>query len=422
MVMRFNCSMLCLTLIAACCGSIKAQELVSYNLQGAPGTQVSSAATFQDPCVTALPVTRSANITPSAGANSISSSNWSVGEYYSFGFTVNAGFQANLSSLEIGSRSSSSGPRFFVVYSSVDNFTTALATVEHVGTTFSNTIVDLSSLTGLTGTVEFRYRVDVNERASGTGETIATTGTARITNYFIPTDPPPNVDSGGFRIKGTCSPIGGGASVVGAFVQHFGYTGAGSPIDSVKSLHNEGASPQTLTYDNLINTSRGINGVVFDIQDLGDGGSLSASDFSFQVSPTGAFDQGTNPPSGWSAGPAPVGVSVVPGSPDRVTIEWANNSITNRWLRVTILANANTGLSQPEVYYIGHLLGETTGPDVGGFYTVAFGDITPIRSQSGATVNSGSTVDIDKNGTVSFADISAMRTNVGAQLPNITVP
>jgi hypothetical protein len=31
-------------------------------------------------------------------------------------------------------------------------------------------------------------------------------------------------------------------------------------------------------------------------------------------------------------------------------------------------------------------------------------------------------VDIDKNGTVSFADISAMRSNVGAQLTVITIP
>jgi hypothetical protein len=96
-------------------------------------------------------------------------------------------------------------------------------------------------------------------------------------------------------------------------------------------------------------------------------------------------------------------------------------SIANRWLRITILASENTGLVQPEVYYIGHLLGETTGI-AGGLFTVSFTDAAPIRSAIGQTAIINSTIDIDKNGTVSFADISAMRPNVGAQLTNITIP
>jgi hypothetical protein len=210
------------------------------------------------------------------------------------------------------------------------------------------------------------------------------------------------------------------AIVEGALVSHGGFAGQGSPVDSGKSLAKEGLGPQELTYDNLINTSRGINGVVFDISNLGDAGLLSASDFEFQVSPQGAFDQVANPPTGWEVAPAPSAVTVTPGTPDRVLIEWPDLSITNRWLRITVLANSNTGLTSPEVYYIGHLLGES-GP-TGSIYTVAFGDISPIRSASGQTVDSSSTVDIDKSGTVSFADIGAMRANVGAQLTNITIP
>ena len=47
-------------------------------------------------------------------------------------------------------------------------------------------------------------------------------------------------------------------------------------------------------------------------------------------------------------------------------IQWPDNAIANRWLRVTVKANDQTGLSVPEVYYLGHLLGEMTG-DQGGF-------------------------------------------------------
>jgi hypothetical protein len=211
------------------------------------------------------------------------------------------------------------------------------------------------------------------------------------------------------------------ASVESGFVFHGGFTGQGSSLDSGKTLAREGQGPQELTYENLINTSRGINGIALDISNLADSGALNASDFIFQVSPQGAFDQGSNPPAGWSVGPAPSSVSVTAGTPDRVLIEWPNNSIQNRWLRITVLATSNTGLTEPAVFYVGHLLGETTGP-TNSTYTVAFGDISPIRAASGQTVNSSSPLDIDKNGTVSFADISAMRPNVGVQLTNITIP
>jgi hypothetical protein len=78
-------------------------------------------------------------------------------------------------------------------------------------------------------------------------------------------------------------------------------------------------------------------------------------------------------------------------------------------------------LEAPVTYYIGHLLGETTGP-ANGVYTVSFSDITEIRNVVGQSVNASSIADIDKNGTVSFADISLMRPNVGNQLSNITIP
>jgi hypothetical protein len=213
----------------------------------------------------------------------------------------------------------------------------------------------------------------------------------------------------------------GGAEIQDSFVYHFGWTASGSPVDSGKSLEREGSGPKALTYDNLINSARGLNGIGFDIADLGNPGALSAADFQFQMSPQGAFSQQANPPSGWASAPAPVAVTVTSGTPNRVLIQWADNQITNRWLRVTVKANATTALAEDAVFYVGHLLGETTG-EVQGTYTVAFADITPIRSAVGQTVDSSSVVDIDKNGTVAFADVSAMRANIGVQLTNITIP
>lgn len=213
------------------------------------------------------------------------------------------------------------------------------------------------------------------------------------------------------------------ASVVDRYAYHrnsaFAGVSVSNALDTSKQLAKESGSPQELGLVNVINSSRGINGIVFDIQDLA--GSPTADDFEFQVSPTGAFNVGANPPGGWAGAPAPESVSVVAGSPDRVIIVWADNLIANRWLRITVKANSNTGLSTPEVYYLGHLLGETTGLS-DGVYTVAFADITSIRSSVGQSVDAGNAADIDKNGTVAFADISVMRSNVGAQLSNITIP
>jgi hypothetical protein len=206
------------------------------------------------------------------------------------------------------------------------------------------------------------------------------------------------------------------SSIDAAYVVHNGFTGAGSPIDSGKFLHKETATPTALTYDNLINSSRGINGIGFDISGTGNAAAITAADFVFEVSQI-PFTSG-NPT--WIPAPAPASVVVTPGTPDQIVVSWSNNAIANRWLKVTVLGNANTGLAANEVYYIGHLLGES-GPAVP-TYTVAFVDINPIRAGIGSTVGSESPLDIDKNGTVAFADISAMRANVGAQLGNLTVP
>jgi hypothetical protein len=215
------------------------------------------------------------------------------------------------------------------------------------------------------------------------------------------------------------SEIGSVSNVVGSFVAHVGFPG-GATIDAGKSLAVEGSGPKLLNYSNVINTAKGINGLVFDISQLGNAAALSASDFVFQVSPKGAFDQASNPPGGWATAPSPVSVTVTPGSPDRVAINWADNAIEDRWLRVTVAANENTGLILPKTYYLGHLRGETDA--AGSPLTVAFVDINAIRGAIGSSVDASSIVDIDKNGTVSFADISAMRSNVGAQLTIITIP
>lgn len=207
-------------------------------------------------------------------------------------------------------------------------------------------------------------------------------------------------------------------SLVNAQVSHTGYSGQGSPVNESVQLIQRSNAAQQVQLTNLINSSRGINGMVLDLDGLTD---LNDATLEYKMSPQGAFNEGDNPVAGWVDAPAPTSVSLLPGQglggSNRIALVWADNAIANRYVCVSL----TVGGTRIFEVYVGHLLGETTGPSNNSF-TVAFADITPIRSAVGSAVDSSSPTDIDKNGTVSFADISAMRGNVGAQLTQITIP
>lgn len=228
----------------------------------------------------------------------------------------------------------------------------------------------------------------------------------------------------GFRVAS----IGGPppeATIATTHVIHSNWSGAGLPIDSSKSLALEGLGLGTLSFSNLLNTSAGITGVLIDIKNLENPTALNLQDFRFQWSPQGSFSEILNPPISWQDASNPTEISVSPHPTDsntsRVLIRWSSSQIVNRWLRLTIEATNNTGLYARQTYYLGQLLGETTGAD-GSSFTVSFADITPIRQVVGSQVDASNTVDINKDGIVSFADITAMRSNVGTVLTRITVP
>jgi hypothetical protein len=209
-------------------------------------------------------------------------------------------------------------------------------------------------------------------------------------------------------------------TLVNSGIYHNGFGGAGSPpwnaVDTAKTLAARGGSPVPMTFQNLINASNGITGIILDFENLSQ---LEELEFQFKWSDPflGAIAEVDS----WSQAPEPSSATLHlnegEGGSNRVLILWPENTIANRYLSIQVSVG---GVSQAELF-VGHLLGETTGP-TDGLYTVAFADIGPIRSSAGQTVDAGSSEDVDKSGTVSFADISAMRGNIGAQLPNITLP
>ncbi|HBS28938.1 MAG TPA: hypothetical protein DEB06_05695 [Phycisphaerales bacterium] len=173
--------------LAAVAGAASAQTVVDWNLSGALGTEASFAANSAAANITGGALARGAGLTGNTGTNSINAAGWNdlgANDYFSMSFSVNPGFQLDLSSLYIGSRSSGSGPGNLGLFYNGDGFTTNLFSFNQApGGNFVNSVVDLSSLPALTGNLEFRVRA-LNGVAAN-GGAIASSGTFRLTAFFV---------------------------------------------------------------------------------------------------------------------------------------------------------------------------------------------------------------------------------------------
>jgi hypothetical protein len=178
------------TLLAAGVGSssVNAAVIAEWDLLGAAGSQASTAALPPVPLglgVTGDPLARGSGLAGSTASNSISASGWNgqATDYFSLGFTVAPGYSVDLTSLYIGTRSSNTGPGTLGLFYSGDGFATNLFSFNQApGGNFVNSIVDLSALPNLTGSVEFRiFQVGTN---AANGGATGSSGTFRLAAYF----------------------------------------------------------------------------------------------------------------------------------------------------------------------------------------------------------------------------------------------
>jgi len=163
-------------------------------------------------------------------------------------------------------------------------------------------------------------------------------------------------------------------SVVGrhVFYNHSAWdgndAGASAADDAAIATDKQALLPgETATFANYTSYSRGINGIMIDVDGLD--GTPTASDFVFKTG-------NSNDPSAWTTAPAPLSITVRAGEgagdSDRVTIIWADNdldgvadpneAVAKQWLQVTVLSDANggsLGLTDDDVFYFGNAVGET---------------------------------------------------------------
>ena len=109
------------------------------------------------------------------------------------------------------------------------------------------------------------------------------------------------------------------------------------------------------------------------------------------------------------------------GGSDRVTVILPDGAARNRWLRVTLLPSAYTGLSAPDVFYFGNLSGDT-GNDRGA-PTVDATDLALTRRAAGRTdAASLDRYDFNRDGLIGGADAFVVRHNLRRNLPLFIAP
>jgi hypothetical protein len=181
------------TVLFACViiGSSSAATLVSWTLTGAAGNEAFSPGTSASPLVTATNMTRGPGNNAPTAANSFNTSGWESAatvppgdstEYISFGFNVQAGATATLTSLFVGTRSTNAGPGTMGLFYSGDSFANPITVISQTAEVFISSEIALGALPALTGPVEFRWIEIGNSRADGVGVT-GSTGAFRLFDY-----------------------------------------------------------------------------------------------------------------------------------------------------------------------------------------------------------------------------------------------
>ena len=175
---------------------------------------------------------------------------------------------------------------------------------------------------------------------------------------------------------------------------------------------------QASTFANFTSYSSGINGIMIDVADLA--GTPTASDFNFLVGDT------TNL-SSWAAAPAPASVLVRPGAgvlgSTRIEITWADGSMRDEWLQVSVAADSNTGLTTPDVFYFGNLTGSANGTLSNGQYIVTSNDSSTARNDPHGFTNPVADwypTDFNRHGKVDVSDqLIARYTYQATPLPQL---
>ena len=186
--------------------------------------------------------------------------------------------------------------------------------------------------------------------------------------------------------------------------------GSANPTAAIDTSKTALLPGDTASFANYSNYSRGINGLIVDIANSSN---VSASDFQFAawngIANSGFVNTWSTPTVTKLAG------SGLNGS-DRFKIEFPDSAIRDTWLRVTVLANANTQLLSNDVFYFGNAIGDVGQGNSGTPISVRADETDSqfMRRNQSPGANSASITnvyDLNKDGRVNAIDLALLRQN-----------
>ena len=179
---------------------------------------------------------------------------------------------------------------------------------------------------------------------------------------------------------------------------------------------------QTASYQNYTNYSAGINGIMIDVTGLRDVDAIDSSGFQFATGNESLSSNFTN--MNFTVNVVVRTGAGINGS-DRITLQFDDSTILNTWLRVTMLANDDSGLENNDVFYFGNAIGETGGGDDA---SVSSNDVLGTRGNRTSIFNPAlvnSRYDFNKDSQVDGIDVLTsrrFRTTPFNELQWITAP
>jgi hypothetical protein len=185
---------------------------------------------------------------------------------------------------------------------------------------------------------------------------------------------------------------------------------AGSADDNAIAPDKTALLPgQQARFTNYTSYSKGINGIMVDIANLPPGVTPVPGDFTFAAG-------NSSDPTTWPAAPAASHFLVRAGAgingSTRIEFTWADGAIRNKWLQVTVAADANTGLLAPDLFYFGNAVGET-GDDASNAYVTPVDEVAVREDRHGFLhpVPVTNLHDFNRDGRVDAADEILSRNN-----------
>jgi uncharacterized delta-60 repeat protein len=197
--------------------------------------------------------------------------------------------------------------------------------------------------------------------------------------------------------------------------------GSGSADDNAIATDKRALLPgETASAANVTGYSRGINGIMIDVNYVRPNAVIGASSFSIMAGKT-------SNPATWTFVSIPdANVSVrrgagVDGS-DRITITLPDGRVRNSWMSVVVLENTPLALPTRDRFYFGNLAGETFDGLPGTTLSVTTSDMARTRAALGASAPITSAFDFNRDRVINAADLAIARSNARRTLPVLTAP